>query len=643
MNWLGVSEWLALLLCLMAVAAWLVPLGSARRVAGWRAALLMVLRAGWLAVALILALGLRWPVPSDSRPVVVAVHAKGGATVPAHWRDAFRWQHMRLAGGSAVELGGRGRPALAGPLDLGAALEEWAVAGYLPAAFVLLGDADPVGLERSPAPLFVLRERPPDADRQLRMVGLESPRNVVPGLPFKMSASFRGGSDCEGEDWSVRLLGPAGEEDVRSVLCEPATTRTIELRSMPTSSGIWDYRLEWQAPGQAARSAVVATEVTAEPMAVLFLEASPGWEVNFLRRSVKNLVGLQTHTLTRLSARHVQRGPDLSIPAEGFGLADLSQERFRLLVLRQPDLTDADADWVRRFVARRGGALILLGAAPEGLAFLAPLPEGEGTSLPAGPVTATLSGRSHPILSEFSARLPLQPALQLEFSPALERPLATRVLARVDTRPWMAVRRFGAGRVMQVVGPETYRWKLRGGSSALVYDAMWREAMQWLVEPAGARQTIRTVVRAAAPGSRVALRVDWRREPLRQESTAVRLRTGPALLPVPFRPGSFRGWVNMDQSRQQVALHGDSGERDWVAVAGAAGTFGNQEALSEVASRSGGRILYSDEPPPEIERGAGSVSSVEWKPARESFWPPVILLALAAAEWGARRRWGCEE
>lgn len=98
----------------------------------------------------------------------------------------------------------------------------------------------------------------------------------------------------------------------------------------------------------------------------------------------------------------------------------------------------------------------------------------------------------------------------------------------------------------------------------------------------------------------------------------------------------------MDQSRQQVALHGGLGERDWVAVAGAAGTFGNQEALSEVASRSGGRILYADDPPPEIEAGAGPLSSVKWRPARESFWPAAILLALAAAEWGARRRWGCE-
>ena len=121
-----------------------------------------------------------------------------------------------------------------------------------------------------------------------------------------------------------------------------------------------------------------------------------------------------------------------------------------------------------------------------------------------------------------------------------------------------------------------------------------------------------------------------------------RLQAGPALLPVPFRPGSLRGWVGMGKTRRKAALHGDSPEGAWIAVATASGALAHQEALSEVASRSGGRILYADDPPPELEGGADPLSSVGWRHARESFWPAAILLALAAAEWGARRRWGCE-
>ena len=573
---------------------------------------------------------------------MVALQGHGGGSVPAHWRDAFRWQQVRLAGVSAAGVGRQGRPPLQGPSDLGAALEELAGGNPPPDGFVLLGSADPVGVGQPSAPLFAMRERHPDADRQLLLVGLEAPQAAVPGLPFEVSVSFQGGSGCDGEDWSVRLLGPAGEEDVRSVICEPAATRTIELRSTPTSPGTWDYRLEWQGRGKVARSIAVTVEVTAEPVAVLFLEESPGWEVTFLRRTVNELLGAQAHTLARLSPRHLFRGPDLQAPAEGFGLEDLSPARFRLLVLREPILTRADAVWIRRFVADRGGALIVLGSAPEELEFLAPLPAGEAVIQDSGRVTATPLGLSHPILREGSAKLPEMPALQLEFSPPVRLPLATRVLARAGAQAWMAVRRFGGGRVLQVAGPETYRWKMRGKSPAAVYDALWRDAIDWLVEPAGPRQRIRAAVPTAAPGSRVPLQVDWRGEHFRPENSPARLQAGPALLPVPFRPGSFRGWVGMGDTRRNAALQGNSRSRAWIAVETASGALRVQEALSDVASRSGGRILYPDDPPPEIEGGAGPLSSVEWRHARGSFWPAAILLALTTAEWGARRRWGCE-
>lgn len=96
----------------------------------------------------------------------------------------------------------------------------------------------------------------------------------------------------------------------------------------------------------------------------------------------------------------------------------------------------------------------------------------------------------------------------------------------------------------------------------------------------------------------------------------------------------------MGEGRRVAALQGSPVPGAWIAVETAPGA--SWEALSEVASRSGGRILYADDPPPQIEAGAGPLSSVKWRPARESFWPAAILLALAAAEWGARRRWGCE-
>jgi len=642
MNWLGVSAGVALVLLLAALTAWLVPLGSARRLGGWRGWLLAGLRAGWLAAALVLAVGLRWPLQPDSRAVMVALHAVGGGAVPAAWRDAFRWQHVRLAGNSVDGWAREGRPPLEGPSDLGASMEEWAGDDGPPDGFVLLGSADPVGIRQPPAPLFVVRERHPDAERQLLMVGLEAPQTAVPGLSFPISVSFRGGPGCGGEEWSVRLLGPAGEENVRRVICDAAVTHTVELRSLPPSPGTWDYQVEWQGLGQETQSAEVSVDVTAEPMAVLFLEESPGWEVTFLRRSMKKLLGAQPHTFARLSTHHLFRGPDLEVPSDGYGLEDLSPDRFRLLVLREPVLSRADADWIRRFVAHRGGALVLLGSAPEELEFLAPLPAGEGVMQGAGPVTATPLGRGHPVLDEVSDRLPAMSAPQLEFSPAMQEPLATKVLARVGAQAWMGVRRFGAGRVLQIAGPETYRWKMRGESPAAVYDGMWGSAMDWLVAPAGPRQRILAAVSAAVPGSRVPVQVDLRDEHFEPENSPARLRNGPALLPVPFRPGSFRGWITTGEARQRVALQRNSLQGAWIGVAGASGAAADHEALSEVASRSGGRILYPDDPPPEIEPGVSSVSSVDWKRARESFWPPAILLALAAAEWGARRRWGCE-
>jgi hypothetical protein len=136
------------------------------------------------------------------------------------------------------------------------------------------------------------------------------------------------------------------------------------------------------------------------------------------------------------------------------------------------------------------------------------------------------------------------------------------------------------------------------------------------------------------------LQVEQRDEDFLPDGAAARLEAGSVLLPTAFRPGYFRGWVRMGEGRREAALGGQSGRGAWIAAEGPSGS--GHRALSEVASRSGGRILYPDDPPPAMEGGSDPFSSVEWKRARESWWLPAILLALAAAEWGARRRWGCE-
>lgn len=201
---------------------------------------------------------------------------------------------------------------------------------------------------------------------------------------------------------------------------------------------------------------------------------------------------------------------------------------------------------------------------------------------------------------------------------------------------------------MQIAGPETYRWKLRGGEAAKVHALLWRQAATWLMERARPRRQLRVSRPWTVPGDRVPVAVavhGARFEPLAE---AVHLEgsagTGAVLLPVPFQTGRFHGAVSARSGRHplRIAANPPTTGARWIVAKPHSSAENTAVALARLVSRSGGHILNPGQSVPEILLAEGIPAQKTRRSARDIAWLPAMLLLAATIEWGMRRRWGCE-
>jgi hypothetical protein len=243
--------------------------------------------------------------------------------------------------------------------------------------------------------------------------------------------------------------------------------------------------------------------------------------------------------------------------------------------------------------------------------------------------------------------------------------LATTAGAAGASRPLIAAQRFGEGRSLVFGGEASWRWRMLLPSSDRSYEAFWRQAVRWLA--IGATDPVTLVPpTAGGPGDEVVLAAAVRDRafmPLHDADVDVqvsgpdgRLHSLTASIDrregadgslyvarfTPEGPGVHR--VNVTARRGGGALGTTSGS---MLVGGAdlemADPRLNLRLLERVAAATAGRVVADGDVPGLVEAlraGAPAAALAVQKDLWHNAWSLVAVIALLAAEWVLRRRWG---
>ncbi len=373
-----------------------------------------------------------------------------------------------------------------------------------------------------------------------------------------------------------------------------------------------------------------AVDVTATPWPVLVVEFRPSWAVTFVRRVLEGD--------TRLAVdAHSVLAPGLATARSRTGLDDQRVADARVVVVGGLDgLTDGDVARFERFVAERGGALVLV---PDG-----PV---------AGPAARLLPGRWRP-------RLDRAPAIVAglrasEWLLASDLGAGDLVLATHQDTPAMVSRPIGEGRVVVVGALDAWRRRstVAPDSELTPYAGFWRGLIADLARGTAAAVEVRVDHEAgdAARASSTCRRACFRPRPAWRasarlvcgaEQTAIRLRPQ-------ARAGQFRGRVPWPSSGTECEVVADLAGIGVGRVALTAPDDTPAEArrvverLQGIAAASGGATVAAGDVPAlaqallALDRPAPTTAP-SW-PLRSWWWGLAASLALGG-EWWLRRRAG---
>jgi hypothetical protein len=302
-----------------------------------------------------------------------------------------------------------------------------------------------------------------------------------------------------GRSFPVRLLD-RGRELGRATVIAPGggAEVTAEFRVTPLEAGlaVWTARAD-SLSGEISstnNARQVAVDVAPGRIQVLTITAGLNWDLAFVRRALAgdSSLALAGWTRGRSGWEPLGASPGAApTPAALRGVAVLVLDAIAPQEV-SPAFDQAVADFVRN-----GGAVLLLGGPPPGLArlrggrlgqdlalgFGAPGPGRSASPAPAPEARELLAWDDDPARGEraWRAAAPLAEVAPLEGGPG------DRVLIHgaPDGPPLMAARRSGRGRALLVNGTGLWRWSLSGHDDLTAERSrrLWRGLARWLAEP----------------------------------------------------------------------------------------------------------------------------------------------------------------
>jgi len=449
-------------------------------------------------------------------------------------------------------------------------------------------------------------------------------------------------------------------------------------------------------------TANVLVSPAGRPRRVLALYGAPGYDHSFLSRALSKDSGLEVDVVV-LKGRDESGANTFLIQAAssraralatGFPESRAALYTYDAIVLGNVEadsLTRQQIELISDFVGVRGGGLIVsgsrsfaaggfIGTALEDVLPVA-LDNRRGIvtrdmfDLEAAPaqnaVGLTSEGVGHPVMrlgasgAETLRRWANAPPLAGIATLGGPRPGAS-VLAISTTpdggvAPLLAVQRYGAGRSLVFGGEASWRWRMLLPAADRTYESFWRQAVRWVAAPAPDAVTI-GIPESPQPGETLRLILDARDAEFRgvSASTVEATVTQPSgsvealsfqpdtsvagrftALLTPADPGLFRVRAEASQGASQLGV-----AEQWFLVGAQDRELldprVNEPYLRRLARASGGLLMRAEDVgtlPDLLE------SSIEAQsPVLEDLWhrPWVfgLVVALLAAEWTLRRRWG---
>ncbi len=453
-------------------------------------------------------------------------------------------------------------------------------------------------------------------------------------------------------------------------------------------------------PENNSRSVLV--QPPSRPRRILLAEGAPGFEHSFLKRAWSGDPGLEIDAVVRKGANedgantyYVQaartRADALTSGYPQTVEALCAYDAVVLANLQADQLTRSQLEATRAFVGKRGGGLLVLGAHAflregfRGTAIEEVLPldlsDRAGRAVPAADgshgfnrVGLTSAGEMHPVMqiganaAETRKRWDAMPALASAAPLGGPRPGAT-VLAVVggsggDTRPLVAVQRYGAGRSMVFTGEASWRWRMQLPAADKSYDTFWRQALRWLALQASDPVSIAAPA-SVAPGDQLPIAVSVRDGAFdTQRDASVDLRVtapdgrnealhaaleqdgeGDAKYVARFQPALPGVYRIAAHARHPAGALGSATTSVLVGGSDLEMTDPrlNVQVLQRIAGASGGRVVAEGDMQAlaaALRAGAPAGALSVQRDLWHNGWSFAAIALLLGAEWILRRRWG---
>jgi hypothetical protein len=413
---------------------------------------------------------------------------------------------------------------------------------------------------------------------------------------------------------------------------------------------------------------------------VLILDGRPRWETRYLRNLFERDEQWELNTLL------ADKGGDATAWARGPGAGKFPPDRESLYAydfiafgeVPRQYLKMEELEWIRDFVAKRGGGLLVIDGRRGHVSSYAETPIGAllpvdwkgETGRPTGLRLTEKGARFAPLLlageADRSQEIWASLAAPHWIAPARALPGSETLLEGVigERRvPALVSRRYGAGKVLYAGFDESWRWRYEVAD--LHHQRYWNQLVREVMEPPFAVRDSRVALDAGKPvyatGESASIRArlrDAEGKPLAQaEAEAWITRDGRKVASIQLAPdenmgGAFHGsTAPLTPGRYEVRLHAaglpDGGSKvktEFVVRASETGELAvlnaNEELMRQIATQSGGDF-YREEEIGDLAQRLEPLSRekvLEGDTALwQSWWWFLPIVGLLSLEWVLRK------
>jgi hypothetical protein len=312
-------------------------------------------------------------------------------------------------------------------------------------------------------------------------------------------------------------------QDVKFAEKAGLTTVTVEFPA--GASGVRDLKVSVDgARGEtqlANNERYAVMEVDGRRRAALYVEGEPRWEYKFIRRALEGDAGVRVASAVRATPnRYYRQGLSSGTELEN-GFPSTQKELFDydaviLGSLEAAELSEEQHEWLKQYVDRRGGSLLML-AGRDGLSDggwsrvqIAPLLP---SKLPGGAQRSYGRATSKVRLTDYGreaivGRLDADAAANEKAWQELPeladyqgigdlRPAAVVLLeavtgtgARATAAPLLATQRYGRGSTWVLASATTWRWQMQLPLEDQKHETFWRQLVYALAAPTPSRTSL---------------------------------------------------------------------------------------------------------------------------------------------------------